>query len=31
MNNVNVNKKDCTIDNEGLYMYIQLQRSLKCP
>jgi hypothetical protein len=31
MNNVNDNRKDSTIDYEGLYMYIQLQRFLKCP
>lgn len=31
MSNVNDNRKDCIIDYKGLYMYIQLQRSLKCP
>jgi hypothetical protein len=31
MNNVNDNRRDSTINYKGLYMYIQLQRSLKCP
>jgi hypothetical protein len=30
MNNVNDHRRDSTIDYEGLYMYIQLQRFLKC-
>ncbi len=31
MNNVNDNRRDSIVDYEGLYMYIQLQRPLKCP